>query len=240
MSCGGKEHKKVTDSDSITVETRHKGDSMLYGLACDGCTDSVTVMLPDSGGDPVTFNIIRAMKQHKVMGRPTTGDRIAIMVNPNDRSRADMVIVIDELKGKWVNMVMPTVREKMHVHANETAEMIAEEDSVLQSLMVPKEMGFVLKNQYVAEPVGRQRSAGTLDDESPVVYPRVKRYAGWRLYNGKLLLQEGRSKASKRPLTTDTAEIVFLLKDSLRLRFKNDGKMVEKGFYRIKGKTVKG
>ena len=46
------------DQGAIDVETQLKGDSTRYGLACDGCSDSVIVLLPNEGGDPVKFDIV--------------------------------------------------------------------------------------------------------------------------------------------------------------------------------------
>lgn len=35
----------------ISTSKPAKGDHAIYGLACMGCTDSVVVLLPNSGGD---------------------------------------------------------------------------------------------------------------------------------------------------------------------------------------------
>ena len=42
---------------NVGTSTKIEGDSTRYGLACEGCTDSVLVFLPGTGGDPVTYNI---------------------------------------------------------------------------------------------------------------------------------------------------------------------------------------
>ena len=60
-ACGGEKKSEGTalpDSDAISMEQKVAGDSTLYGLACDGCTDSIVVILPNQGGDPDTFDII--------------------------------------------------------------------------------------------------------------------------------------------------------------------------------------
>ena len=49
--CGTKEEQKP--EKTIGLSTNIEGDSTLYGLACDGCTDSVLVFLSGKGGDPV-------------------------------------------------------------------------------------------------------------------------------------------------------------------------------------------
>ena len=72
-ACGSKQQQSVASDvadDAISLQKNLPGDSALYGLACDGCTDSVLVFLPYSGGDPDTFDIINAFQQHHVYGRP--------------------------------------------------------------------------------------------------------------------------------------------------------------------------
>ena len=56
------------DRGAIDKETKLKGDRTIYGLACDGCSDSVIVFLPNEGGDPVRYNIVNAQKNHQVFG----------------------------------------------------------------------------------------------------------------------------------------------------------------------------
>ena len=83
-ACGGKgsnikEENVPADSMAYSIVKKAKGDSTLYGLACDGCTDSVVVFLPYEGGDPVTYEIIDALRMGKVFGRPKIGDRLALI-----------------------------------------------------------------------------------------------------------------------------------------------------------------
>ena len=63
-ACGSKQQQPASDiaEDAISLQKNQPGDSALYGLACDGCTDSVLVFLPYSGGDPDTFDIITAFQ----------------------------------------------------------------------------------------------------------------------------------------------------------------------------------
>ena len=37
----------------LNDELKLKGDMTVYGLACEGCSDSVIVLLPNDGRDPV-------------------------------------------------------------------------------------------------------------------------------------------------------------------------------------------
>jgi hypothetical protein len=57
---------------------------------------------------------------------------------------------------------------------------------------------------------------------SPVVYPPIKRYTDWHLYNGRIVLKadtiSGFSKEGDKP-SIDTADIEMLTMDTLILRF---------------------
>lgn len=237
-ACGGKEKAKEEKNEkSIGLSTKNEGDSTLYGLACDGCTDSVIVFLPGTGGDPVTYDIIEAWKQHRVLGRPRVGDWICLMVNKEDSTKADLVIDLDELKGTWVNMELPHLRQNIDFDTipGFDEKHKARIDSILEAEMKPVEMGFALKRSYVAQAVGRQY--GRDNEDSPIVYPTPKRYTEWHIVNGKLVLTEtaatntNQQEAQQQPPKqhNDTVDILFLLKDSLRIRY-SDG--TEKGFYR--------
>ena len=223
-ACTHKRTPQVDElADSLSVSTM-VGDSAIYGLACDGCTDSVIVLLPAKGGDPVTYDILHAMKQRKVIGRPKIGDNLAVMLNPENPKEAISVVDIDELKGSWVYLVMPKLREGVKQMAS-NKDVDALSDSVINSLMVPREYGFKLKRDYQASPIGMTYRSATTDDESPVVYPPLKRYREWHVFNGKLILAElsaGMSGKKAHVLSQDTAEIVFMMKDSLQLRFKDE------------------
>lgn len=238
MSCnggGGKDKPVLTDSTAIDMQPVAKGDSAVYGLACEGCTDSVVVFLPNSGGDPDTFEIINAKQKHKVFGIPKIGNKLAIMINPEDKEEATMVINIDELSGSWCYMAKPQFRDVSKLSKRAQRRMMADmPDSMRKSLLVPKEFGIELKRNYSAQPIGMMPKADS-DMQSPVEYPEQKRYEEWRLFNGKVLLIEGKnmmdSTNTQKP-AVDTAEIVMLMKDSLVLKF-SDG---PKSYYRQKGK----
>ena len=221
FSCGNKTKMNEWENDTLSKRDRSNGDSTLYGLACDGCTDSVLVFLSFEGGDPITFDIIEASKMKKIIGRPATGDWVGVIVNGKDKKKADMVIDLDQLKGSWVYQAMPQRRENKKKELNIYVDQ-AEEDSIIKSLMVPMEQGFALKRNSVASPIGMIFST---DETCPVVYPKVKMYSDWGILNGKLLLI---AKSMKKPgqkkdkIEVDTAEFVFMMKDSLRLKFKDE------------------
>ncbi len=231
LLCISCERKKVLpESDqNVGTSTSIEGDSTLYGLACDGCNDSVLIFLPGKGGDPITYDILNATKQHRVIGHPKVGDWVAVLLNAEDTTVADMVIDLDQLKGTWVELVFPTVRERI-VQTALNEEMKKEQDSLLQEMMKPIEMGIAIKRHYAAQTVGRRRQS-IKDDESPVVYPRMKNYTKWHVFNGRLILT-----SQSRPINDslegevihDTAQFIFMTHDSLRLRFKDS----VKGFYR--------
>lgn len=233
-SCSNKtEEPKKT----VGTSTKIKGDSTLYGLACDGCTDSVLVFLSGQGGDPVNYNIIDASKNRKVIGRPQVGDWVCLIVNGTDKKKADLVINLDRLKGTWVNLEKPWLRKRLDAPSlgNMDAETKHRIDSMIKIQLKPVEIGFALRRHYAARPVGMEYSRNKNQD-NPVVYPTPKFYTEWHIFNGKLVLTEGalrmgNQRKVKTKYKSDTVEIVMMLRDSLRIRYK-DGK--EKGFYRKK------
>lgn len=225
-SCGDKAKTNDNQSDSLSTSAHAKGDSTLYGLACEGCTDSVLVFLPFIGGDPVTYDIIAATKHKKIIGHPETGDWVGIILNSTDKKKADMVIDLDQLKGTWVHQAMPKLREKKTANVVMSDEEKAAQDSLIKAAMVPREQGFSLKRSSVAEPIGFVFSQNP-NDESPVEYPAVRMYSEWHVFNGKLLLTAGGMKAPNgkkmhtNKVETDTIDFVFMTSDSLQLRFKD-------------------
>lgn len=229
-SSGGKDKKQEE-----VKEIRLQGDSTVYGLACEGCTDSVVVLLPTDDGDPITFDIIQAMRQRKVFGRPKIGDQLAIVVNKENKKKADIVIDLEELKGTWVYQVMPKMRKMSPMPGMPKPQPSAEQDSMMQALMVPREQGFKIKKNNLMDPVGLQFKQTSLSNENPVVYPQAKYYKEWNILNGRLVLTEGtieigNKKRRKAKPQRDTVDIVLMMKDSLQLKFK-DG---IKAYYRKK------
>lgn len=227
-ACGTKE-KKATGGEAVGVGQNLPGDSMVYGLACDGCSDTILVLLPLTGEDPDTFEILNAWKNMKVFGRLTVGDKLAVMLNAENKKVADMVIDLDKLKGEWCYLVKPQVRR--HAGFDSTAavqpEIKEKIDSMLKQMMQPREYGMDIKSENIVHPIG----ARIQESESPVVFPPQKRYREWHLFNGQLLLSETqRDTAGISTVTnTDTAQFIMLRRDTMVLRF-SDG--TEQGYYR--------
>lgn len=204
------------------------GDSTLYGLVCDGSNDSIVVFLPDpyDGSDPDTLDILEASSLHQVFGILRIGDKIALKRNPVDSTKADLVIVTQDLLGQWCYKVKPTLRRRAGMYSSEHMP-----DSVRQLLEEEREFGIMLKVDSVAFSVG-QRPRATVDEESPVEYPPVKRYRKWYISNGHLMLMQANtdSLGNAIPVAVDTVDLVRLDADTLVLRFSNG----EHSYYRKK------
>ena len=126
-----------------------KGDSTIYGLACEGCSDTVVVLLPNDGSDPVTYNILKASRQHRVLGRIKTGDWIGVVLNKTNKHEADIVIDLDQLKGIWCYIVMPQLRGHETMTKQEQAQAMRQmSDSLKNMYFIPREYGFWLKRQW--------------------------------------------------------------------------------------------
>lgn len=231
IACG---EKPTQDEETTEMEQsmrsvkmyESKGDSTLYGLACEGGGDSSIVFLPDSGGDPVNYSILMALKERRIYGMPTVGDKVAVIPNPDNPKEVLMVINLEALKGTWVYQVLPTVRQ--HGDRNEitlTREEQAAFDSLVQTLMIPVEYGFTLKRDFTAQSVGGAPRKRALDEESPVEYPRAKRYSEWHVHNGKLVFsrrsrnRDSKDEKKESEIINDTAEIILLEADTLVLKF---------------------
>lgn len=209
--------KKKSDADSTVIDVHQvaKGDSAIYGLACEGCNDSIIVFLPNSGGDPDTFDIVNARREHRVFGHPQIGNELSVMVNPEDKEEALMVINIEDLKGKWCYKVMPKMRALETLPKKMQKRMMANmPDSMRKSLLVPREVGYDLRRNDVVRPIGMRPQQA--EEDSPVEYPKTNHYRSWRLYNGKIIFDK------------DTASIVLMMKDSLVLDFGDH----QQAFYR--------
>ena len=225
IACGSNQQPTVTDvaDDAISLRKNLPGDSALYGLACDGCTDSVLVFLPYSGGDPDTFDIINAFLQHRIYGRPRIGDELAVTVNPEDRDEALSVVNMEMLKGEWCYQVLPQLRAPESMHKRMQRRMIERmPDSLRQLMMTPREYSLRLKRDYTASARGGMRRRTITDDMSPVEYPSIKRYTDWHFFNGQLILKAdtvpGFSQEGDLP-DIDTVQIRLLTADSLILEF---------------------
>ena len=224
-----------TSEGKLNREQLLEGDSTIYGLACEGCNDSVVILLPGDGSDPVTYNIIDAHRHNRVMGRLKVGDWIGLMRNPTDSTVADFVLNLDELKGTWCYVVMPKWRDATNMTPQ--AQAILEEsmpDSVKKEFFVPREYGFSLKRQWTAQSVGYVRKS-PLEDQSPVVYPRLLYFTEWHILNCRLVMtsREYQKKDDSEEMElsgyrNDTCDVVYLSGDSLVLA--SDGE--SRGYYR--------
>ena len=224
-ACGSKQQKNSDKPiNAIAIYESLPGDSALYGLACDGCTDSILVFLPYSGGDPDTFDIIECRQQHHMLGRPHIGDAITVIVNPENHSEALRVINMGTLEGEWCYIVEPTLR----TIDGKTPPL---PDSIKKKILTPVEYTLKLKADYTASAFGHMQKNGSY--QSPAVYPSFHHYSEWRLFNGHLILHAdtiaGFTKEGEEPIT-DTADIVLLMRDSLILRIGNK----EQSYYRKK------
>ncbi|MBR4921010.1 MAG: hypothetical protein IKZ62_06835 [Prevotella sp.] len=233
VSCGHKKPRKNDIAEPISTQQNLPGDSTLYGLACDGSTDSILVFLPYSGVNPDTFDIINAFQEHHIYGRPHIGDELAVILNPEDKAEVLMIVNIEALKGQWCYQVMPTFKHIDKMPQKMQRRMMERiPDSVKQKMIVPREYGFRLKRGYSAQAIGGRQRRTSTDDMSPVEYPRLRRYAEWRLYNGRLILTTDSIRipnSSKRGKPEqDTADIVYLRRDTLILKFKDH----EQKYYR--------
>lgn len=218
--------KKEKEAEMIELEPEKefvvKNDSMIYGLTCDGTTDSVVVVWP-FGGDPVTYSCIDAKQNGRIIGKPEIGDWIGIMRNPEDSTEARMVINLDQLKGTWTYPVLPVMKDLQHMSKRMQRRMMANmPDSVKETFFVPREYGFTLKRGHAAQAVGRIMRSNTLQDDSPVQYPEVKNYKQWYMSNGRLLLISGQYHVSGEPKRKEEPDVV----DTLEFRFMDNDSLV--------------
>ncbi len=224
MMAGCKGNKAEQEEKSMIkmVEVEIKGDSMVYGLACDGTSDSAIVIWPFSG-DPKTYNCIGAHEAHRIIGKPAIGDWVGIIINPEDSLEATMVINLDQLKGTWTYPVKPVMKDLQHMSPRMQKRMMADmPDSIKNTFMVPREYGFTLKRAHQAQAVGYVHSTSTLQSDSPVEYPKVKRYVQWHMLNGRLILVSADRKPTKDSdidapveVKMDTLDFVYMDNDSL-------------------------
>ena len=100
-ACKDKKADGDKEPGKLTSQLLLRNDSTVYGLVCDGCTDSVLVLLPSDDSDPVEYDIIDAKQAHKIFGVLRIGDWVGVVLNKSDRKVADLVIDLDQLKGTW-------------------------------------------------------------------------------------------------------------------------------------------
>ena len=228
MACGGNNHTTEAYSTAGDLDLRLPGDSTVYGLACEGCTDSLLILLPFDGGDPDTFNIFSANVQRKIFGRPDIGVQMAVIRNANDSTKADIVINIDRLQSEWCYQVKPTLRRRPTDSAAVTQQPVNLPDSFVMRWLQPREYGYDIRRDHVVRTVGAIPEAEA--KKGPVEYPALKRYRQWYLMNGHILFSETRrdTTGQTKVISTDTADIVRLRRDTLTLRFADH----EQSFYR--------
>lgn len=216
----------VTSTKGLTT------DSTIYGLACEECNDTIVVFLrqPYDGSDPDTLNVFEAKRRQQVFGSIRPGDQLAIMCNADDSTVADIVIVTQDLLGRWCYKVRPTPKRRAE-HDSLTQEQIAERlpDSIRRMLSVEREYGFTLKIDSVAFPIWTN-DINNNDNNLPVEYPPITLYRQWYISNGKLMLVQSitDSVGNNQVLGQDTAQLVRLTADTLVLRFSNG----EQSYYR--------
>ncbi|MCR5270971.1 MAG: hypothetical protein K6D91_08170 [Prevotella sp.] len=233
MACGTSKEKTNNEEEEEVVFNRIEGDSTIYGMACDGCNDTIVVYLetPYNGTDPDTLNILEASKQHKIFGHPRIGDKLAIVRNGVDTTKADMVIVTEDLQGNWCYKVLPTLRMRADMEGHTIKQKISQlPDTIVKLLKVEREYGISIKAENVAFPIGMNRQRATSDEESPVEYPKLKFYNEWFIYNGKIVLRSVRpdSLGQQQVLLSDTADLEMLTPDTLVFHFAEGSR----GYYR--------
>ncbi len=232
VSCNTKE---VKDSEQPVFTQRLQGDNAIYGLACDGCNDTVIVVLPEDNSDPMTYNIMEAKRRNRIMGKIQIGDRLCIVLNKKNKKEADVVVDIDKLAGIWCYIVMPKMRDAEQLSAKAQARMMNNmSDSMKETYLIPREYGFYLKRDWIATSVGYVDDNNALAQESPVEYPPLGYFTAWHLWNGMLVITSGKPSSKNnvqinvKSLHNDTCSIDYLDGDSLVLS--SDG--VSRSYYR--------
>lgn len=231
-SCNSKE---IREEETPAFTQRLPGDQAIYGLACDGFNDTTIVVLPEDNSDPVTYNTIDAKRNKRILGKLQIGDRLCVMLNKRDKTKADLVVNMDKLMGIWCYIVMPKMRYAENMSAKVQSKMMDQmSDSLKETYLIPREYGFYLKPDWVAQSVGYVDDNNALAEESPVVYPPLGYFIGWHMWNGMLVITSGTPKTNKNgnidvvDQRTDTCSIDYLEGDSLVLS--SDG--VSRSYYR--------
>ena len=246
LSCNKNKQENSNIITQADASSFIKGDSMIYGLACDGTSDSTIIVYPFDGGDPVAYSCIDASQKHRIIGTPQIGDWVGLILDKEDKTIATMVVNLDQLKGTWTYPVMPTLKDFEHLSKRMQKRMQREAlenmpDSIKNLYFIPREYGFTLKRSHVAQAVGRIFSGSSIEDDSPVKYPEVKAYQQWFSWNGKLILVStnrnriniGEDKSKEMEFSFDTLSFISMTNDSLILE--QNG--VRYGFHR-KGSTI--
>lgn len=203
-----------TGSSEARQFAKAEGDSTIYGITAEGTNDSILVYLalPYSGADPDTVSILDALRSRKVFGRPNTGDNVAVLRSAEDSTKAERVIMLQDLLGKWCYEVYPTLR-RTPVSESQLPQILKD------MLQVPREYTLMLKNDYTAYNMAERGHAD--DEQIPIVYPKARRYTQWQIFNGRLVFTETTrdSLDNRQVVGTDTADIIRLRRDTLQLQF---------------------
>src|SRR5574344_1853594 len=85
-SFGKKKIPQSNPKQPLSPEVHVTGDSAIYGLACEGCTDSVIVVLPNSGGDSVTYDRLEARRSDNSIGMPRIGEKLTGLLSEDKKS----------------------------------------------------------------------------------------------------------------------------------------------------------
>ena len=212
------------NEQSKLITTEMKGDSTVYGLACEGCNDTVLVLLPPDNSDPVTYNILEATRNGRIRGKVSIGDRVALMLDPKDKHKATLVIDMEELEGIWCYIVMPKLKDYEQMSPRLQKRIMRDmPDSIKKTYLIPREYGFWMKRQWSCMSVGYVREQTSLEEESPVVYPPLGYFTAWHIWNGYLVITAGTPKMGKdnklevTDLVNDTCTIDYFKGDSLVL-----------------------
>lgn len=228
MACGSQQEK--TDNEVQTTDTLAfvlEGDSTLYGLVCEGTTDTLLLFLQNEkvDEDPDTFDILNAMRTHSVFGQLKTGDDVAVVRNHADSTVADIVISMKNLRNTWCYQMLPTLHLRAGMDGKTEQQMTANlPDSIREQLKVPREYVLELESDHSVFSHSTVRNDVPKDEEDIVEYPMAKHYSLWHLYNGKLLLTLMKidTQGKMVPAGIDTAQFVMMNRDTLILKF-SDG-----------------
>ena len=138
--------------ESSEVDSLLNDDATIYGLACDGCNDTIVVFLTldYDGGDPDTLNVLDATRQHMVFGNIRIGDKLAIVRDEQDSTKAHMLVDLDNMMGEWCQQVLPTLRERADMEGLTHHEKVEQlPDSIRELLHIPHEYTYVFKSDNV-------------------------------------------------------------------------------------------
>jgi hypothetical protein len=213
-ACANKQQE--SGGNAIMSPQHIVGHNTRYGLACDGSTDSILIILPAEGNQLDTFDIIAAHEQRRIYGRPHIGDELAIILADDSTQQVSMMVNLSALQDTWYYMVSPTLRHPLPPTLP---------DSIRERIMAQREYSLRLKRDGTARAMGggmRQRTPTST--MSPVSYPLPKRYAAWQLTDGQLILYPD----STRKQSPDTVTIKSLRRDTLVLQFPDH----EQSYYR--------